>query len=87
MNTAKKEEAQQGGRRKLILSVATLGLFPLAKLALFSKKKDVISCAPETKKIKMLSQDGNLVEVELSKITGAKEKISNEQLQSWVKKD
>jgi hypothetical protein len=87
MNKENKEEQQKSSRRKLIAGIATLGLFPLAKLGSFTKKKEVVSCAPEVKKIKMLTQDGTLVEVDASKIAGAKEKISNEQLQSWVKKD
>ena len=74
-------------RRKLIASIGTLGLFPLLKLSFLTKKKEVISCAPETKTMKMLTQDGRLVEVDISKIHGAKEKISNKQLQDWVKKE
>lgn len=83
MNTENKKDT----RRKLIAGVAALGLFPLAKLGFFSKKKDIVSCTPEAKKIKMLTQDGTLVEVDASKLMSAKEKISNEQLQSWIKKD
>jgi len=32
-----------------------------------------------------LTQNGTLVEVDVTKINGDKEKISNKQLQSWVK--
>ena len=47
------------------------------------------SCAPETsvQKVKMLTQDGVLVEVDMSKVKGSKQKISNKELQSWVKKE
>jgi len=37
--------------------------------------------------MKMLTQDGRLVEVDISRINGTKEKISNKQLQDWVKKE
>jgi hypothetical protein len=74
-------------RRKLIASISALGLYPLVKLGFLAKRKEVISCAPEIKTIKMLTQDGKLVEVDMSKISGAKEKISSEQLKEWVKKE
>jgi hypothetical protein len=35
----------------------------------------------------MLTQDGRLVEVDMSKINGAKQKATKEDLQNWVKKD
>ena len=76
-------------RRKLLASLGALSLFPLLKLSPFTKKKDLISCAPETvsQKVKMLTQDGVLVEVDMSKIKGNKQKITNKELQSWVKKE
>jgi hypothetical protein len=74
-------------RRKLIAGIGVLSLFPILKLGWFNKKKEIISCAPVTnaKTIKFLTQDGTLVEVDASKINMGKEKISNKQLQSWVK--
>lgn len=78
---------QDNSRRKLIAGLGVLSLFPIAKLATSFKKKDVIACAPEFKTVKFLTQDGTLVEVDASKINGGKEKISNQQLQSWVNKE
>jgi len=74
-------------RRKLIAGIGVLSLFPILKFGWFNKKKEVISCVPEAnvKTIKFLTQDGVLVEVDASKINTGKEKISNKQLQSWVK--
>jgi ribosomal protein L1 len=76
-------------RRKLITGLGLLGLFPIVKFGFLTKKKNLISCAPEIKNttMKMLTQDGRLVEVDISKMKGTKEKISNKQLQDWVKKD
>jgi hypothetical protein len=77
---------QDNSRRKLIAGLGVLSLLPIAKLASSFKKKEVIACAPEVKTVKFLTQDGTLVEVDVSKINGGKEKISNQQLQSWVNK-
>ncbi len=74
-------------RRKLLAGIGLLSFFPFIKL--FNKKNLVISCAPPPEKnetIKVLSRDGQLVEVDVSKIKRVKEKISNEELQNWVKK-
>ena len=76
---------QDNSRRKLIAGLGVLSLFPIAKLATAFKKKEVIACAPEVKTVKFLTQNGTLVEVDVTKINGDKEKISNKQLQSWVK--
>ena len=87
MNNENKPAEDKNSRRKLLAGIGALGLIPLLNFGFFSKKKEVISCAPETKKLRMLMQDGTLVEVDASKITGTKEKISNKQLQSWIKKE
>jgi hypothetical protein len=88
MNTENKIPKDTNMRRKLLAGLGALSLFPVLKFGFFAKKKDVISCAPEAKQqtMKMLTQDGRLVEVDLSKIKGTKEKISNKQLQDWVKR-
>ena len=77
-------------RRKLLFGISLLSLFPLIKFgSLFNKKSNIISCAPEAEKrmVKMLTEDGRLVEVEVSKMEGAsKEKISQKDLLAFVKK-
>ncbi len=80
---------EENNRRKLIAGLGVLSLFPILKWGSAFKKKEVISCAPESKvkTIKFLTQDGTLVEVDASKIKDSKEKISNQQLQSWVNKE
>jgi hypothetical protein len=80
-------QIQENSRRKLIAGLGVLSLFPIAKLATSFKKKEVIACAPEIKTVKFLTQDGTLVEVDVSKINGGKEKISNQALQNWVNKE
>jgi hypothetical protein len=89
MNTENGLTNETNTRRKLLAGLGVLSLFPILKFGFLAKKKDVISCAPDTKNqtMKMLTQDGRLVEVDMSKIKGTKEKISNKQLQDWVKKE
>jgi hypothetical protein len=76
-------------RRTLLAGIGVLSAFPLWKAAgLLFKKKQVIACAPpeEKKTMKVLSQDGRLIEVDISKIKIIKEKISNQELKDWIKK-
>ena len=76
-------------RRKLLAGMGILSVFSLWKATgLFFKKKHVIACDPpdEKKTMKVLSQDGKLVEVDISKIKILKGKISDQELQGWIKK-
>ncbi len=87
MQTEKNSPSEKDTRRKLIAGLGILSLFPILKFEFTSNKKEVISCAPEVKKLRMLTQDGMLVEVDANKIINTKDKISNKALQSWVKKE
>ena len=89
MNTENNTPKETSTRRKILAGIGALSLFPLVKLGFLTQKKDVISCAPDqmNQKIKMLTQDGKLVEVDMSKINGTKQKATKEDLQNWVKKD
>jgi len=78
-------------RRKLIRGLGVLSMFAAIAAAVripFIGKKEVISCKPETNKtmLKMLTQDGRLVEIDASLLTASKKKISNNELQNWIKK-
>jgi hypothetical protein len=75
-------------RRKLLAGIGILSLFSIWRTGLFNKKKQIISCAPPVQKetMKLLSQDGRLVEVEISQIKSVQGKISNQDLQGWIKK-
>ena len=71
----------------MLAGIGLLSFFPFIKL--FSKKTPVISCAPPPEKketMKVLSQDGRLVEVDVSKVRRIQGKVSNEELQNWIKK-
>lgn len=76
-------------RRKLLAGMGLLSILPLWKaMGISGKKKPVISCAvpDEIKTAKVLSQDGKLVEVDISKIKKVKDKISDQELRDWIKK-
>lgn len=89
MNTDKKTSNIKSTRRNLLAGIGALSLFPLIKLGFLTKKKDIIRCIPEqsNQPVKMLTQDGKLVEVDMSRIQGVKQKATKEDLQNWVKKD
>jgi hypothetical protein len=75
-------------RRKLLAGIGILSLFSIWKAGIFSTKKTVISCAPPERKetMKLLSQNGQLVEVDVSKIKSVQGKITDQELQDWIKK-
>ena len=67
-------------RRKLVGWLGVVSLFATAGAALIpwkNKKK------PAT--VKMLTQDGKLVEVDASLLAANTKKITNKELQNWVK--
>jgi hypothetical protein len=75
-------------RRKLLAGIGILSLFSIWKTGIFTPKKPVISCAPpaQPETMKLLSQNGQLVEVDISKIKSIEGKISDQELQGWIKK-
>ncbi|HTI06976.1 MAG TPA: hypothetical protein VL832_00430 [Puia sp.] len=89
---------KSSSRRKFVGGVGLLSVISaLAAVAglSISGKKNVISCAPETapgrlpdgekKMVRMLTEDGKLVEIEASRLPARGEKISNDELQHWIK--
>jgi len=87
-----KEELQaatktDNSRRKLIKGMGLLSLIPLFRLPFFKKKADIISCAPEkTGTMRLLTEDGRLVEVDISKISSNKQKATSKEVMGWIKK-
>lgn len=74
-------ENKKQSRKKFI----GLGISAAALLTSFkfwnSKKRD----KPAT--VKMLTQDGKLVEVNIAALSSKKKKITNKELEGWIKKD
>jgi hypothetical protein len=67
------------GRRKFIAwGIASAAVLAAFKFIAPSRKK------PTT--VKMLTEDGKLVEVDIASLPSAKKKITNGELQNWIKK-
>jgi len=59
----------------------------LASAAVFSAFKFFKPAEKKQKEtVKMLTQDGTLVEVDIASLPSAKKKITNPELQNWIKK-
>lgn len=90
-NTEEPTQTESPSRRKFVLSVAVLSAFAALLAAVripFPAKKNAIACAPESKKkmIKMLTQDGRLVEIDEAFMNAGRRKVTNTELQHWIKK-
>ena len=73
------EIKQQSRRKFLRWGLASAAVFSAFKFLQPSAKK-------ETKTVKMLSEDGKLVEVDIASIPSSRKKITNAELQNWIKK-
>jgi hypothetical protein len=71
-------------RKKFLLWGAALLSSPTV-LKMFSAKK-ITANGPVNETVKMLTQDGRLVEVDKKLLASSGKKISDEELQKWVKK-
>ncbi|HEY2581603.1 MAG TPA: hypothetical protein VGI43_07345 [Mucilaginibacter sp.] len=77
-------------RRKFVWGAGILtALAAIAKvtgLPLFSKGKTIQNTVNAKETVKMLTQDGRLVEIDESLITADRRKVTNGELQHWIKK-
>ena len=75
------EQQQKTTSRKKFLLWGAAALSSLAVIKFISgnqKKK--------TERVKMLAQDGTLVEVDIAVLSDKKKRITNKELQNWIKK-
>ncbi len=79
MNSENKNPSR---RRFIQLGVATAAVFSAFRFLTPRSGKKVRT----GKTVKMLSQDGRLVEVEIAGLTSKKKKITNKELQNWIRK-
>ena len=82
---------QPGTRRKFVKGMGMLSILVAIAAAMGFRlpgKKAIVSCGPGEKKktVKMLTQDGTLVEIDASLLIGGMNKITDIELQHWVKK-
>jgi hypothetical protein len=78
-------------RRKFIYGFGVLSFFGVLTAATglrFHSRPDPIACTPDhgTKMIKMLTQEGKLVEIDAALLTASNEKITDKELQNWIHK-
>ena len=73
-------EKLQSRKKFLLWSAAAISSVSVLKFFKGPKKK-------KTETVKMLTRDGKLVEVNISAIPSKKKKITNKELQNWIKKD
>ncbi len=64
----------------IISSVAFFKIFTGSKKTLLKKDRS------ELKTVKMLTQDGRLVEIDKNRLTSSGKKITDEELQRWINK-
>jgi hypothetical protein len=69
-------------RRKFI----ALGVVAAGVLSAFKFLRPASAVAEKKQTVKMLSQEGKLVEVDVAALKGAKKKVTNNELQNWIKK-
>jgi len=92
MNSIEKiRQTNSPARRKFVVGIALLSLFTTVSAIFrspFSTKKKTPVNKPETKSktIKMLTQDGRLVEIDEALLTASRKKVTDIELQNWIKK-
>lgn len=74
-------------RRKVLLGLGILSLFPFLRPGFFSKIKNITASKKSKKETSVfLTQDGKLVQIaDMSKIDFSQKKVSDNELQDWVK--
>lgn len=75
------EQPQKSPTRKKFLLWGAAVLSSLTFMKFFSGRKE-----KKNETVKMLTQDGKLVEINSELLASSRKKISNEELQKWVKK-
>ena len=78
-------------RRKFVFGASVLSMMAIVAGVLkfpFLMRKNVVSAKPESKKkmVKMLTQDGSLVEIDEALLTANRKKITDSELKNWIKK-
>jgi len=86
MENGKPIQTEKKARRKLLSGIGLLALLPLIKgIGMFRNQKEIISCTPpvESKTIRVLSKNGKLMEIDVSKAKSLG-KVSDQELQEWI---
>jgi len=89
-NGSEKNISPSPSRRKFVFGLGLISFLSAAVAAVripFLGKRNIIACTPEDKpkKVKMLMQDGSLVEIDDHFIPADRRKITDTELQHWIK--
>jgi hypothetical protein len=88
-STEKTIPGNSASRRKFVWGLGILSAFAAVGAATglpFFNKRNLLAGNQKKKTVKMLTRDGKLVEVDQSLITASKKKVTNAELQHWIKK-
>ena len=84
---------QKNNRRKALRNIGILSLVPLIKFSFlsnfFSNNKDnreEVKPEQQAETMRFLTQEGKLVEVDISRLKSSGKKISDSELRAWIKK-
>jgi hypothetical protein len=82
------EQIQKTSTRKKFLywGTALVSVITLSRFINPVKKASTISCSPPPDTVKMLAEDGSLVEIDKKLLVSSGKKISNKELQVFIKK-
>ena len=88
MNEIQPRKDNPAGRRKALASIGMLALLGIWLKGLLPGKRKDIACAPPAgpKTIKVLGQDGRLMEVDISQARPSGIKVSDPELREWIKR-
>lgn len=82
--------ANSPSRRKFVWRLGIFSAFAAVAAAtglpFFNKKNTLTDKGNKKTTVKMLTQDGRLVEIDEALITASKKKVTNTELQNWIKK-
>lgn len=79
------EQKQPMSSRKKFLLWGATAFSSFTFLRFFSGSKDIKIEVAKSETVKMLTEDGRLVEVAISKLPTAKAKITDEDVHDWIK--
>ena len=90
-NNENKEPINVPSRRKFVWAVGILSAFAALRATIgkpFLSKKNPPLCKSENKPamVKMLTQDGRLVEIDQSLLPANRKKVTDTELKNWIKK-
>jgi len=85
----KKDQANLPTRRKFMVGVGIVSAFAAVSSTLglpFWNKKSAAADKAKPKTVKMLTEDGKLVEIDGALLAASSKRVTNNELKNWIKK-